>query len=104
MKFLDFYSHRPIPDKGFMVMNGRVRLRIPKTESLEHVLHLMNLLSPYVLPSEWLIVCKWSHCYYLTIKEHRPNQAAAKDFCRKSGFYSIIDCSTRNQYMLKKDQ
>jgi hypothetical protein len=103
MEFLEFYSHRPIPDKGFMVMNGRVRIRIPKDESLDHVLHLMNLLAPYTLDSEWVIACRWSHCYYLTIKEHRANQSAAKEFCRKSGFYSVIDCATKQQQLFKKD-
>lgn len=100
MKFLGFHSHRPVPEAGFLIMNGRVRLQIPLADGKERALEIMNLIGKYTTHKEWAVMCEWTHCYYITIKEHVNEKRRAKEHCKKSGYTSIIDCQSGKQLFL----
>jgi hypothetical protein len=99
MKFVTFFTHKPIPSEGWLIMNGRVRLQLPKDDELA-AQRLMYQISKYVRNDEWVVICVWEGCIFITIKEHVTNQADAKRHCKESGYTSVIDCTTREQKFL----
>jgi hypothetical protein len=101
MRFVSYEAHRPVPNTGWLVMNGRVRLRIPLEHGKDKALKIMHMIGEYTTPYEWAVVCEWSHCYYVTIKEYRETQATMKEYCKKTGWKSVINCETGEQRMMK---